>query len=103
MRAWPCGASSGSRRKSRRSLDQVESVEEGTVVMAVVANEIERRHAVVVASNRLPIDDAGARAQAGQRLNDQREAAGEVIAGTAVEPHPAASLAGNDSESIVFN
>ena len=39
-------------------LDQVESVEEGTVVVAVVANEIERRHAVVVASNRLPIDDA---------------------------------------------
>jgi hypothetical protein len=28
--------------------------------VAVVANEIERRHAVVVASNRLPIDDAGA-------------------------------------------
>jgi len=32
-------------------LDRVESVEEGTVVVAVVANEIERRHAVVVASN----------------------------------------------------
>jgi len=62
----------------RVQIDQVESVEEGTVVVAVVANEIERRHAVVVASNRLPIDDAGARAQAGQRLDDQREAAGEV-------------------------
>ena len=60
-------------------LDQVESVEEGTVVVAVVANEIERRHAVVVASNRLPIDDAGARAQADERLDDQREAAGEII------------------------
>jgi hypothetical protein len=65
-------------------LDQVESVEEGTVVMAVVANEIERRHAVVVASDRLPIDDAGARAQAGQCLDDQREAACEVVAGSAV-------------------
>ena len=62
--------------------------------MAVVANEIERRYAVVVASNRLPIDDAGARAQASQRLNDQREAAGEVIAGTAIEPHPFTIFAG---------
>jgi hypothetical protein len=35
-------------------LDQVEGIEEGPVVMAVVANEIERRDAVVVASNRLP-------------------------------------------------
>src|SRR6516162_6607220 len=87
----------------RVQIDQVESVEEGTVVVAVVANEIERRHAVVVASNRLPIDDARARAQAGQRLHDQWEAAGEVIAGTAVEPHPLTILAGDDSESIVLN
>src|SRR5262245_62411823 len=66
--------SSGSRRRSSPvQLNEVEGVEEGTVVMAVVANEIERRHAVVVASNRLPIDDAGARAQAGRRLDDQRE------------------------------
>ena len=39
-------------------LDQVEGVEEGVTVMASVANTVERRHAVVVASNRLPIDDA---------------------------------------------
>src|SRR5262245_9619796 len=84
-------------------LNQVEGVEEGTVVMAVVANEIERRHAVVGASNRLPIDDAGARAQADERLDDQREAAGEVVAGTAVEPHPLPILARDDSESIVLN
>jgi hypothetical protein len=34
-------------------LDQVESVEEGTVVVAVVTDEIERRHAVVVAGRQL--------------------------------------------------
>jgi len=39
-------------------LDQVESVEEGTVVMAVVTDEVERRHAVVVASHGLAVDDA---------------------------------------------
>jgi hypothetical protein len=37
------------------------------------------------------------------QANDQREAAGEVIAGTAVEPHPRAVLAGNDAESILLN
>src|SRR5262249_54114727 len=73
-------------------LDQVESVEEGTVVVAVVANEIERGNAVVIAGDSFAIYDAGARAQMGQRIDDQREAAGEVIAGPAVEPHRSPSL-----------
>src|SRR5262249_59012248 len=83
--------------------NEVEGVEEYALVSAVVADEIERRHALVVASNRLPIDDAGARAQACQRLDDQREAAREVIAGTAVEPHLRAVLAGNDAEPVMLN
>ena len=39
-------------------LDQVESVEEGTVVVALVTDEIERGNAVVVASHRFAIDNA---------------------------------------------
>ena len=39
----------------------------------------------------------------GERINDQREAAGEVVAGPAIEPHPLTILAGDDSESIVLN
>jgi hypothetical protein len=39
----------------------------------------------------------GARAQAGQRPDDKREAVGEIIARTAIEPHLRASLAGNDA------
>jgi hypothetical protein len=38
--------------------------------MVAVANAIERRDAVVITGNDLAIDDAGARAQAAQRLND---------------------------------
>jgi hypothetical protein len=68
--------------------------------MAVVANEIERRHAVVVASNRLPIDDAGARVQPGERINDQREATSEVIARTAVEAHSRAVLPGDNPKAV---
>jgi len=39
----------------------------------------------------------------GERIDDQREAAGEVIAGTAVEPHLRASLAGNDAEAVMLD
>ena len=40
----------------------------------------------------------------GQRINDQREATGEVIARTAVEPHPARhSCEGNDAETVVLD
>src|SRR5262249_45489907 len=68
-------------------LDQVEGVEENAFVSAVVTDEIERGNAVVIAGDSLAVDDAGARAQACQRLGDQREAAGEVIARTAIETH----------------
>src|SRR5262245_5462047 len=64
--------------------DQVEGVQEYAVVSAVVPDEIERGNAVVIAGDSFAIDNPGARAQAGQRLDDQREAAGEVVAGTAV-------------------
>jgi hypothetical protein len=38
-----------------------------------------------------------------QRLDDQREAVGEIIAGTAIEPHLRARLAGNDAEAVVLD
>ncbi len=84
-------------------LDEVEGVEEYALVSAVVADEIERGNAVVIASDSFASDDAGARAQAGQRLDDQREATREVIAGAAIEPHSWAVLPGNDSEAVVLD
>src|SRR5262249_44046908 len=68
-------------------LDQVEGVEEDTVIVAVVADEIERGNAVVIAGDSFAIDDAGTRTQACQCLNDQRKAVSEVIARTTIEPH----------------
>src|SRR5215813_4608658 len=64
-------------------LDQVEGVKEYVLVSALVTDEIERGHAVVIAGDSFAVDDAGARAQACQRLDDQREAASEVVARTA--------------------
>src|SRR5262249_20830471 len=84
-------------------LDKVESVEKYALVSALVADEIERGNAVVIAGDSFAVDDAGARAEAGQRFDDQREAVGEVIAGTAVEPHLCAVLAGNDAEAVVLD
>jgi hypothetical protein len=71
--------------------------------MAAAANEIERGDAILIAGDCLAVEDAGTRAQACQRLDDQREAVGEVIARTAVEPHLRAGLAGNDAEAIVLD
>jgi hypothetical protein len=59
----------------------------------VVTDEIKRGNAVVIASDSLAVDDAGARAQANQRLDDQREAVSEVIAGTASQVIPRRYLA----------
>jgi hypothetical protein len=81
-------------------LDEVEGVEKYALVGAVV---IERGNAVVIAGDSLVIDDARARAQACQRLDDQREAPGEVIAGTTIEPHSRAVLPGNDAEAVVLD
>ena len=73
------------------------------LVSALVPDEIERGNAVLIAGDSFAVDDAGARAQACQSLHDQREATGEVVARTAIEPHPLAVLAGNDAEAIVLD
>ena len=51
---------------------RVEGIQENAFVMVAVANAIEQRDAVVITGNRLPVDDARARAQPGQRLDNQR-------------------------------
>ena len=38
-----------------------------------------------------------------QRLDDQREATGEIVARTAIEPHSRAVLAGNDAEAVMLD
>src|SRR5262249_5028888 len=68
-------------------LDRVEGLKKCFFVVPRLPNRTERRDPVPIAGNRLSIDDAGAAAQAGERLNDQRKAMGEIIARTAIEPH----------------
>jgi hypothetical protein len=69
--------------------------------MTSVADTVERRDAVVATNNGLPIDEAWPGAQTSQRLDDERKAPSQVMARTAVEPHPPIDLAGNDVEAIV--
>jgi len=71
--------------------------------MLAVADALERCEPIVIARDSFPVDDAGARAQAGERLSNQREARGEVIAGAAVEPHAVAILACDNPEAIVLD
>jgi hypothetical protein len=73
------------------------------LVSLVVTDEIERGNAVVIASHGLTIDDAGARARAGQRIDDQREGVGEIIAGTAVEPHARPVLSSDNAKTVMLD
>src|SRR6516162_6593862 len=66
--------SSGSRRIAVQ-FDQVEGVQERAVIMAAVANKIERGNAVVIAGDGLTIDDAAASA-AGPTSRLSAESAG---------------------------
>jgi hypothetical protein len=61
------------------------------------------RDLALATRHRLAVDDAGARAQLGERPDDQREAVGEVVARPAVELHPVAALAGDDPEAVVLD
>jgi hypothetical protein len=63
-----------------------------------MTDELEQGHAAVVASHSFPIEDARARAQASQRFDDQRKAAGEVVARPRIKPHAWTVLAGDDPE-----
>jgi hypothetical protein len=68
-----------------------------------VADTVEARHAIIAAGDRLAVDGAGAGAQPGQRLGDQREAVHQVVPQAAVEPHPCAVLSGDDAEAVVLD
>src|SRR5260370_117594 len=108
MRVWPCGPQADHQRANESifvpvQLDEIEGVEEYALVSALVTDQIERSSAIVIADDSFAVDDAGARAQACQRLDDQRETMAEIIAGTAVEPHLRASRAGNDAEAVMFD
>src|SRR5262249_59927467 len=50
--------------------DQVECVDEDTVVVAVGGDEIEQSNAVVIANDSFALHNAGERGQAGEGIND---------------------------------
>src|SRR5215831_11649602 len=103
MRAWLADLKRIAPQVVTVQFDQVEGVQERVVIMAAVANEIERGNAVVIAGDSLAVDNARARSQARQRLNNQREAAGEIVARTAIEPHLRAVLAGDPPGRVRCN
>ena len=84
-------------------LDQVEGIEEHARIVPPIADAVEARDPVLAARHRLAVDDAGARAQLGERLDDEREAVGQVIARPAVELHPLVVLAGDDPKAVVLD
>jgi hypothetical protein len=85
-------------------LDQVEGIEEDAAAMAPIPHSLEAGNAVVAAADSFAVDDAGACAQTGEGVDDQREAVGQIIPRPpAIEPHTFADLAGDDPEAVVLD
>src|SRR5262245_54789876 len=82
LRSVALCTSSGSRRRSSPFSSIRSKVwRKMSLVSAVVPDEIERSHTVVIAGDSFAVDDAGARAQAGQRLKrSQAEVSGILSA-----------------------
>jgi hypothetical protein len=59
--------------------------------------------AVLPAHHRFAVDRDRAGAKRAQRLDDEREAIGQVIARTAVELHPLVVLTGYDPKPVVLD
>jgi hypothetical protein len=85
------------------NLDRVEGTEEDAFIVMPMPDAVEARDAVLAARHRLAVEDAGARAQPSERLDDEREAVGQVGARPAVELHPLAFLAGDHPEAVVLD
>ena len=63
---------------SHGGANQVEGVQKRAIVSAVVTDEIERGNAVVIAGDRLAVDQAEAHPQCRHRRDDVREARQEL-------------------------
>src|ERR1700724_2576748 len=83
--------------------DQVKGVEENAIIVVPVTDAVERRYPILAARDRLSVDDAGPGAQLGDRLDDERESVGQVIAWPAIELHPFAVLARDDAEAVMLD
>jgi len=68
--------------------------------VAVVANEIERRHAVAAATHRLAVEQAGARPERAHSLYDQREAEAPIDAIAGQQPHAGGAAARHQPQAV---
>ena len=75
-RATPYEGTISMARTGWFQLDQVEGPHEDARVMVPIADAVEARDAIISARNCLAVDDAGARAQPSESLDDEREAVG---------------------------
>jgi hypothetical protein len=71
--------------------------------MPTVPDAIEARYSIIPARDRLTVDNAGPGAESPERLDNEREAMGQIIAGSAIQPNPLAFLAGDHPEAVVLD
>jgi hypothetical protein len=70
---------------------------------AAIPKSVENGRAIIGASDRLPVEQAGCDLECGHGLRDQREALGPVVAVPGEQPHAAGPTAGHHSKAIVLD
>jgi hypothetical protein len=99
----PSAAQSGRDAGHRRQFDRIECAEYDSVVVTPVAQEVEDRETPLIDHDGLAVEETLLRRQVRNRLDDLREAVGEVIAVTRVQPHARAIASRHDAEAIVVD
>src|SRR5437016_14279250 len=100
--ATPCGARSVRAANHRRQAHQVERIKEHASIGAPVAQPVEHRQAIVVASYGLAIDQARCSLEREHGARDQWEASGPGVPVAGEKPHARRVAAHEHSEAVVF-
>src|SRR5271156_2829385 len=84
-------------------LQQIKGAERDGVIVLPIADEIEHRKAVRVDRNRFTVQHARAHRQGSDRLDNEREAVGEVEAVAGGKPPAIAVAVSDDAKAVVLD
>ena len=84
-------------------LQQIERAQRHRTIVLPIANEIEHGQAIGVDRDRLAVENARAYRQGSDRLDNEREAIGEVEAVARDQPHAIAVAVSKNAKAVVLD
>ena len=84
-------------------LQQIERAQRHRAIVLPMTDAIEHGQAIGVDRDRLAVENARSHWQGGDRLDNEREAIGEVVAVAGDQPHTLAVAVGEDAKAVVLD